>query len=285
MQRARGGVLLFTFLARAAAAQPSPVAGEWRGTLTSAAGAETPFVLTITQSADGFTGTTGGLGATSEMPLTTVTVDGNAVSIDAESDSGLGAVKLSGALTIDGQRLSGAGSLAVGAQQFAVRFDLQRRARRTVVQPQVGRTSDYFVGRWQFDYLGAEYPPLSAGTRSGTVSFARIGASSFVRGQVAGDLAGQPYGESIALGYDDRTDAVVFVERRADGTELVSLGDWSSPLAITFETAPVESDGRTYQLRRVISVRSDTAFDVTEDFSIDGGPFRRLGNAKYTRVR
>jgi hypothetical protein len=33
----------------------------------------------------------------------------------------------------------------------------------------------------------------------------------------------------------------------------------------------------------VISVLSDTAFDVTEEFSIDGGALRRLGNAHYTK--
>jgi len=38
-----------------------------------------------------------------------------------------------------------------------------------------------------------------------------------------------------------------------------------------------------YQLRRVLSVTSDTAFDVTEEFSVDGSAFRRLGNAHYTK--
>jgi len=39
-----------------------------------------------------------------------------------------------------------------------------------------------------------------------------------------------------------------------------------------------------YQLRRVISVMSPTAFDVTEEFSVDGGPFKRLGNGHYTKL-
>ncbi len=39
-----------------------------------------------------------------------------------------------------------------------------------------------------------------------------------------------------------------------------------------------------YKLRRLLSVTSPTAFEGTEEFSIDGGPFRRLGNGHYTRL-
>jgi hypothetical protein len=34
-----------------------------------------------------------------------------------------------------------------------------------------------------------------------------------------------------------------------------------------------------------MSVLSDSAFNVTEEFSVDGGPFRRLGNARYTKAQ
>jgi hypothetical protein len=34
----------------------------------------------------------------------------------------------------------------------------------------------------------------------------------------------------------------------------------------------------------MMSVMSTTAFDVTEEFSIDGGPFKRLGNGHYTKL-
>jgi hypothetical protein len=64
---------------------------------------------------------------------------------------------------------------------------------------------------------------------------------------------------------------------------LASLANWSSPIAIVFTTAPVQADGKTYQLRRFISVHSATAFDVSEEFSVDGGPFKRLGNGHYTK--
>lgn len=159
----------------------------------------------------------------------------------------------------------------------------QRQRRESPPQHQVERSIEYFVGRWRLEYIGGEFPPLSAGGRTGTITFSRLGASSFVAGQLDGDLAGKPYRESHTIGFDPETHALVIVERRADGTELISLGNWRSPLAIVFQAAPMQAGGKTYQLRRVISVTSDVAFEVTEEFSVDGGPFKRLGNGHYTK--
>jgi hypothetical protein len=73
--------------------------------------------------------------------------------------------------------------------------------------------------------------------------------------------------------------------RAAAGGAAISgwLGNWTSPLAIVFQTAPVQSNGRSYQLRRVLSVLSESAFDLAEEFSVDGGAFRKLGTAHYTK--
>ena len=60
--------------------------------------------------------------------------------------------------------------------------------------------------------------------------------------------------------------------------------NWRSPIAMTFTTSPVQADGKTFQLRRLLSVTSPTAFDVTEEFSVDGGPFKRLGKGHYTKL-
>ena len=54
MRRPWGGaVALVLALAGTAGAQAPGVSGEWRGTITSAPGADTPFVLTIKQTPDG----------------------------------------------------------------------------------------------------------------------------------------------------------------------------------------------------------------------------------------
>jgi hypothetical protein len=266
------------------AAQSDPVVGHWRGTLKSPSGTESPIIITIVRKGDGYAGSTTGLNAASESALKRVTVDGARLSIEAADDSKLGSISLTSDLTAEGNTLTGAGTLSIGAQRFEVTLALQRRPRQEAIQPQVERRIDYFVGRWMFEYLGAEYPPLSAGARHGTATFTRSGASNFATGRINGELLGKPYQEQVSIGLDPETQALAVVERRSDGVELVSVASWRSPIAITFHTSPVQANGQTYQLRRVIAVRSATAFDVTEEFSVDGGPFRRLGTGRFTKL-
>jgi hypothetical protein len=171
----------------------------------------------------------------------------------------------------------------VGPHRFNVTIELQRRARADVIQPQVEQRAEYFLGRWAFEYLGGEFPPLSAGTRTGTATFTQAGSPNFLSGVIDGEVGGKKYQERMSIGFDPATKTLAVVERRADATELLSVANWQSPLAISFTTSPVRSNGRTYQLRRVLQVYSDVAFDMTEEFSIDGGAFRRLGNARFTK--
>jgi len=286
-------VLLAVLAAQAAAppavpARPAlpadPVVGNWRGTLTSAAGVESPIIITIVRKGDGYGGSTNGLNASSESALKKVTVSGAALAVEAADDSKLGAVSLTADLTAAGNTMKGTGTVSVGAQTFAVTLALQRRPRAEAVQPHVDQRIDYFVGRWKFEYLGAEYPPLSPGGRSGTMTFSRIGASNFVAGRLEGELFGKPYQEQMSIGLDADTNMLSFVEKRPEGVELVSVANWRSPIAITFQTSPVVAGGKIYQLRRLLSVMSPTAFDMTEEFSVDGGPFKRLGNGHYTKL-
>jgi hypothetical protein len=261
-----------------------PVVGNWRGTLTSSAGSESAIIITIVKKGDVYAGSTNGLNATSESPLRRVLVNGAHVSIEAADDSKLGAVSLSSDLTAEGNSLKGTGTLTIGALHVDVTLVLQRRPRQEAIQPHVEQRIDFFVGRWSFEYLGAEYPPLSAGDRTGTLAFTRTGASNFVTGRLEGELLGKPYQETISIGLDPDTNMLAVVERRPGGVDLMSVANWRSPIAISFQTSPVQANGRTYQLRRLLSVRSATAFDVTEEFSVDGGPFKRLGTGHYTKL-
>ena len=279
-----GFAMLLVTLAGPASAQDEPVVGSWRGTLKPTQGTESPIAITIVKNGDRYGGFTSGLSETSDVPLTRVTVSGTRASIESAAESRLGRVVLTGDLTAAGNSLKGVGVLSVGPQRFEVALELQRRPRPEVFQHRVEQGVDYFVGRWRFDYVGGEFPPLSAGSRTGTVTFARTGVSNFAEGQIEGDLLGKTYQERLSIGIDPDTDALLFLEHRADGTELVSLGNWRSPLAIVFQTAPVQTGGRTYQLRRVISVVSESAFELIEEFSVDAGPYRRLGNAHYTKM-
>jgi hypothetical protein len=46
-----------------------PVVGNWRGTLTSASGVDSPIIITIVRKGDGYAGSTNGLNASSEAAL------------------------------------------------------------------------------------------------------------------------------------------------------------------------------------------------------------------------
>ncbi len=267
-----------------AAPASDPVVGNWRGMLTSAAGVESPIIITIVKQGDGYAGSTNGLNASSEAALKRVTVNGASLSIEAADESKLGAVALAASLTADGNTLKGTGTVSIGSQKFDVTLALQRRPRAEAIQPHVEQRIEYFVGRWTYEYLGAEYPPLSPGGRSGTMTFTKLGASNFVAGRLEGELFGKPYVEQMSIELDPETNMLAFVERRPDGVELLSVASWRSPIAITFQTSPVQANGKVYQLRRLMSVRSATAFDVTEEFSVDGGPFKRLGSARFTKL-
>src|SRR5438445_18210 len=121
-----------------------------------------------------------GFSASSESALKGLAVSGTKVALEAADDSKLGAVSLTADLAAEGNTLKGAGVVSIGAQKFDVSLALQRRPRAEAIQPHVEQRVDYFVGRWKFEYLGAEYPPLLSGGRSGTLAFTRLGAANCI---------------------------------------------------------------------------------------------------------
>ena len=278
-------IALAAGLATPALAQPDPWAGTWRGELTSGPEASSPVSLTLVAGDDGgYTGLVDGLAPNHEVRLDRVVVDGEQVTVEAAADTDFGPLSFVYTLIRDGRDLSGIGRVTAGGHGFDVTLELERARRADVPQPQIEPRIGYFSGRWRFEYIGGEFPPLSVGTREGTVTFEPLPAGPFVRGRAESDLYGEPYEETWAIGFDEATRAVVWLEERPDGRTLTALGNWTSPIAITFLTAPMEADGRVHVLRRVVRTTSDTAFAVVDEFSVDGGPFRRLGDGAYLRI-
>jgi hypothetical protein len=188
-------------------------------------------------------------------------------------------------LTQEDQVLSGGGRITLGDHRFDVSLELKRARRADVPQPQIEQRSGYFSGEWTFKYTGGEFPPLSIGTRTGTVLFTALPHGPYVQGHVTGEVFGKSYAETWTIGFDADVQSIVWHEQLSTGRQLVGLGDWTSPIAIAFLTAPVEADGGVYVLKRLMQTTSNTAFTVTDQFSVDGGPFRRLGNGSYVTVR
>lgn len=258
------------------------ILGAWRGTVGASPAARTPLVLSIVQRNGMYVGALN-IGGANETPIRSLTVTGNRVIVEASADSRMGTIVFVGDLMRDGATMTGGGTLSVGPLAAPVTIDLRRQGRADVLQPTVEQRVEYFVGRWKYEYLGGEFPPLSPGTRSGTATFTSAGPSA-VAGRLDSELDGKPFEERVSMTYDDATKMLAVVERRSDGTELLSVANWQSALAIRFTTAPVVAGGRSYRLLRTIQVVSDVSFNVVDEFSIDGGPVRRLGSASFERV-
>jgi hypothetical protein len=264
-------------------AATEPAVGAWQGTIRVAAEAPTPLVLSIVKRGDTYSGAIN-LGGANEIPLRRVSVTANRVSIESGTDSKMGAVALAAELTVDGIALGGGGTLSVGPLPVTVTIALRRQKRADVLQPTVEQRASYFVGRWTFEYIGGAFPPLSPGSRTGMATFTSASPDA-VEGVIDGSADDKPHREQWSMTFDPATQMLAVVERRAGGLELLSVANWQTPLAMRFTTAPVREGGRSYQLRRLLRVISSSSFSMTEEFSVDEGPVRRLGQATFEKVK
>ena len=289
-----GGLHALAFIVVMSAASPAVLAqtteeaylGTWRGNASGTEGATTNVALTLTSSNGEFSGVMSGFATGREAPLTSTTLSNGTLTIETTVDSRLGSLSVRYELRLseDNDVLTGTRYLVFGDQHLLFDVELKKRRRRDVPQPQVEQSIEYFLGTWAFEYTGGEFPPLSIGTRSGQLTVTRRRDSNWAEGTIVGDVFGNSYTEGVTIGFDSENQFLLFKETLSNDVELLSIADWQSPIGIGFVTIPIEYDDRLYQLRRVMSVTSETAFQVTEEFSVDGGPFRRLGNADYQRV-
>ena len=260
-----------------------PWAGSWRGTLTTPQGDDTSVTITLVGEDGSYTGLATGFGPGTELRLSSVTTSDVQLTVEGATETAFGPLALVYSLTKDNLTLSGGGRVTLGDHGFDVSIELNRARRADIPQPQIEQRIEYFSGEWRFEYTGGEFPPLSIGTRSGTVTFTAIPQGPFVRGDVTGEVFGEPYEETWTIGFDASTGSVVWDERLSTGQQLLGLGNWTSPIAITFLTAPVEAEGKVYVLKRLMQTTSDFSFTVTDQFSVDGGGFQRLGNGSFYR--
>ena len=103
--------------------------------------------------------------------------------------------------------------------------------RKSPPQPQQKQSLDYFVGTWNVTWSGRE-SAFSPGPRTGTVTYTRLGDSNFLemRGEGKSEGAGA-YKESGTLGWHEGQKILALHERLASGVEVLSIGDWTSPIS------------------------------------------------------
>jgi hypothetical protein len=150
-------------------------------------------------------------------------------------------------------------------------------------QPQQHQSAEYFVGSWHFEWTGRE-SAVSVGPRTGTVTFTSKDDANVLDMQTEGQTdAGATYKESGTAEWNDAQKTLTFREQLSNGVELVSPGNWSSPLSIRSESQPLRAGSQTIRVRRTYMIVSAQSFTLAEEMSIDGGPFQRLGNATFSK--
>ena len=157
-----------------------------------------------------------------------------------------------------------------------------RKPRVSPPQPQQAQGPDYFTGVWAFTWVGRE-SPISAGPREGTLTYVRKGASGLelrAEGRIDGGAA---FTETGTAEWNAEKKTMTWVERLSTGVELRSIGDWSSPIGIRAESEPVKAGAQTIRVRRLYSILSPQSYMVTEEISVNGGPYQRLGDGRFQK--
>jgi hypothetical protein len=149
-------------------------------------------------------------------------------------------------------------------------------------QPTQRQGVEYFAGTWSFKWNGRS-SALSAGPLEGTATFTRRGETPVldVRVEARVDDGGR-YLETGTMEWND-AQKMMTMRLQVDGANVAGNGDWTSPIALRFESAPVKVGTETVRLRRVYNIISATSFTVAEELSSNGGPYTRLGRGVYSR--
>jgi hypothetical protein len=296
------GVLFLCFLS-GAAAQQDRLQGRWEGTVQTPQG-QMPAKASFKKEGDAYSGTVSGLRG--DIAFKEVKLDGARVIAIAEVQTPQGNVPVNYEFLLEGETLKGKAEASLGGQVFSFVFDLKRIStevpdlqasppqaapqaqgarRESAPQPLQQQKLEYFQGQWKFKWLGMESLLGPGGPREGTLTYTPIMEGKFLEGRAEGKSEGGDFREINYLTWDPEGKVLTsFEQRAAGGAALLGLGDWKSPIAIRFTITPLKIKGQSLQLKRVINIVAAHSYTVTEELSVDGGPFQRLGNGVFTRV-
>jgi hypothetical protein len=117
------------------------------------------------------------------------------------------------------------------------------------------------------------------------VTFTRRGTSDTLDIRTEGQVedTGAAFKEMGSAEWNEEKKTLVLRETLGNGTQMSGVGNWSSPLSIRYESEPTRVGKQTVRVRRTYSILSAQSFTVSEEMSVDGGPFQRLGNGAFSK--
>ncbi len=286
--------------------------GRWEGKTQSPRG-EQDMTVVFKKEGDVYKGTTSMMGR--DVVIKDIKIEGDKITAKADVETPQATITINYNFTLAGDTMKGQGALDFGGQAVTMDLNLKRvstnpeggaataaatptrppgqggggagggqqRQRFDVPQPQQKQSLDYFVGAWNFRYMGRE-SALGQAPREGVITFTKNADGKSLNTVIEGKNDVGAYKESAVVTFDEATKQMTFAEKLANGTKLNSKADWSSPISIRFTVDPIKVKGESLQLRRIISIVAAHSFTVTEELSEGGGPFVRLGNAVYSKV-
>ncbi len=273
--------------------------GRWEGKTQGPRGEQDTTII-FKKEGEAYKGSTSLMGR--EVIIKDIKIEGDKMTAKADVEAPQATITINYNLTLTGETIKGQGALDFGGQAITFEMNLKRvsanpdapvtaaaprpqggRPRNDVLQPQQKQSLDYFVGQWNFRYMGRE-SALGPAPREGVVTFTKNTDGKTLTALTEGKTDGIAYKEIAAVTFDEATKMMTFSEKRANGVRLSSKADWSSPISIRFTVDPIKVKGEELQLRRIISIVAAHSFTVTEELSEGGGAFVRLGNAVYSKV-
>jgi len=308
-------ILSVQSLAVLAFTQQDKLVGRWEGKAQSPQG-ERETSLVIKKEGDVYTGVMPGMRQGMEIQLKDFKIDGDKFTAKADIETPQAAITINYSFTLAGETMKGQGALDFGGQSITIDFDFKRvsadagaapaapagqqpgaqgqaqgqgqgqgqqRQRVDVPQPQQKQSIDYFVGQWNYKYIGRE-SALWPAPRECMVTFTKRADGKSVEGASECKHEGGAFKDNLVIVFDEAAKTLSFTEKLGSGVALTSKGDWTSPISIRFAIDPVTAKGQKLQLRRNIAVVAAHSFTVTEELSENGGPFVRLGSAVFSKV-
>ena len=296
-------------------AQGDKLVGRWEGKIQSPQG-ERETNLVIKKEGDVYTGAMPGMRPGMDIQLKNFKIDGDKITAKADIETPQATITINYSFTLAGETMKGQGALDFGGQTITLDLDLKRvsasptaaassgpqpggqgagqgqgqgggqgqgRQRADVPQPQQKQSIDYFIGQWNYKYVGRE-SALWPAPRDCVVTFTKRPDGKSADGVSECKHDGGTFKDTMVLAFDEGTKMITYTEKLGSGAALSSKGDWTSPISIRFTIDPVTAKKQKLQLRRTISVVAAHSFTVAEELSEDGGPFVRLGSAVFSKI-